>query len=111
MTSAFNFSKPDSSVPVLPTLNAADPTLISGCINALLGTTPYPIPNPQTMPTQESGAAAPIPPASDGKRAHAESPSKPGRQSSAPLLPVRELEGLPCQRIDAMRAEPGALYW
>jgi len=57
MTSAFNFSKPDTSVPILPTLNAADPTLISGCINALLGTMAYPIPNPQTLPTQESGTA------------------------------------------------------
>ncbi|HEY6412966.1 MAG TPA: alkaline phosphatase family protein, partial [Edaphobacter sp.] len=57
MTSAFNFSKPDTSVPVLPTLNAADTTLINGCISALTGTTPYPIPNPQTVPTQESGIA------------------------------------------------------
>ncbi|MGO4213382.1 alkaline phosphatase family protein [Terriglobus sp. YAF25] len=57
MTSAFNFSKPDLSVPVLPTLNAADTTLINGCISALTGTTPYPIPNPQTLPTQESGTA------------------------------------------------------
>ena len=56
MTSAFNFSKPDTSVPVLPTLNAADTTLINGCISALTGTTPYPIPNPQTLPTQEQGA-------------------------------------------------------
>jgi phospholipase C len=56
MTSAFNFSKPDTSVPVLPTLNAADTTLINGCISALTGTTPYPIPNPQTLPAQEQGA-------------------------------------------------------
>ena len=57
MTSAFNFSKPDTSVPILPTLNAADPTLISGCIDALTGTVAYPIPNPQSLPTQESGTA------------------------------------------------------
>ncbi len=57
MTSAFNFSKPDTSVPVLPTLNAADPTLITGCIDALTGTVAYPIPNPQTLPTQEAGTA------------------------------------------------------
>ena len=56
MTSAFNFSKPDTTVPVLPTLNAADTTLISGCISALTGTTPYPIPNPQILPNQEQGA-------------------------------------------------------
>jgi phospholipase C len=57
MTSAFNFSKRDTSVPVLPTLNAADPALITGCINALTGTVAYPIPNPQSLPTQESGTA------------------------------------------------------
>ena len=57
MTSAFNFSKPDTSVPVLPTLNAADTTLIQGCINALTGTTNYPLPSPQVLPTQETGTA------------------------------------------------------
>jgi phospholipase C len=57
MTSAFNFSKPDNSVPVLPTLSAADPKLINECIDTLTGTTPYPIPNPQSLPTQESGTA------------------------------------------------------
>jgi phospholipase C len=30
MTPAFNFSKPDTYAPVLPTLNAADTTLING---------------------------------------------------------------------------------
>jgi phospholipase C len=58
MTSAFNFSKPDTSIPQLPTLSAADGTLITECINALTGTTAYPIPNPQTLPTQESGTPA-----------------------------------------------------
>jgi len=57
MTSAFNFSKPDTSVPVLPTLNVADPALITSCINALTGTVAYPNPNPQGLPTQESGTA------------------------------------------------------
>jgi phospholipase C len=57
MTSAFNFSKPDTSVPVLPTLNAADINLINGCVSALTGTTSYPIPSPQILPTQESGTA------------------------------------------------------
>jgi len=46
MTSAFNLSKPDTSVPVLPTLNAADPTLITSCINALAGTMTYTISQP-----------------------------------------------------------------
>src|SRR5215469_9605749 len=54
MTSAFNFSKPDTSVPVLPTLNVADPALITSCINALTGTVAYPNPNPQGLPTQKS---------------------------------------------------------
>ena len=57
MTSAFNFSKPDNSVPTLPTLSAADTTLITECINALTGTETYAIPNPQTLPTQEAGTA------------------------------------------------------
>ena len=57
MTSAFNFSKPDTSVPALPTPLAADAAVISGCIDALTGTGTYPIPNPQTLPTQESGSA------------------------------------------------------
>jgi phospholipase C len=57
MTSAFNFAKVDTSVPKLPTLSAADATLITECINALTGTTAYPIPNPQALPTQESGTA------------------------------------------------------
>jgi len=56
MTSAFNLSKPDTSVPVLPTLDAADPTLITSCINALAGTMTYTIPNPQTAPIEEAGA-------------------------------------------------------
>ncbi|HEY5056025.1 MAG TPA: alkaline phosphatase family protein, partial [Acidobacteriaceae bacterium] len=56
MTSAFNFSAPNTSVPSLPTLSAADPALINGCIAALTGTTAYPIPNPQALPTQESGS-------------------------------------------------------
>ncbi len=57
MTSAFNFAKPDTSVPILPALNAADPTLITGCIDALTGSVTYPISNPQTLPTQEDGTA------------------------------------------------------
>ena len=55
MTSAFNFTKTDTSIPSLPIPLAAAPSLISGCITSLLDTTSYPIPNPQTAPTQETG--------------------------------------------------------
>ena len=56
MTSAFNFSKPDSSVPVLPSTFPIAQTNAS-CAAALASTTPYPIPNPQISPTQEAGTA------------------------------------------------------
>ena len=58
ITSAFNFSKVDLSIPSLPsTIQPAQQT-ITGCLTSLLDTAPYPIPNPQTAPTQESGPAA-----------------------------------------------------
>jgi phospholipase C len=56
MTSAFNFGKPDLSVPTLPSTFPIAQTNAS-CAAALASTTPYPIPNPQTLPTQEPGAA------------------------------------------------------
>ena len=56
LTSAFNFSKLDMSVPVLPSTFPVAQTNAS-CAAALASTTPYPIPNPQTLPTQEAGAA------------------------------------------------------
>jgi phospholipase C len=58
MTSAFNFSKVDLSFPSLPNPLPATSQIITGCLNSLLDTTAYPIPNPQTAPTQESGTAA-----------------------------------------------------
>ena len=57
MTSAFNFSKVDLSFPSLPNPLPATSQTITGCLNSLLDTTPYPIPNPQTAPTQETGTA------------------------------------------------------
>jgi phospholipase C len=56
LTSAFNFSKVDLSVPALPSMFPVVQTNAS-CAAALASTTPYPIPNPQTSPTQEAGTA------------------------------------------------------
>jgi phospholipase C len=55
LTSAFNFVKPDLSVPALPSTLPAIPSIVSQCIATLAGATPYPIPNPQLLP-QETGA-------------------------------------------------------
>ena len=55
MTSAFNFTKPDTSVPSLPSTVDALPGIIAECVNNLAGFTPYPLPTPQAMPTQEPG--------------------------------------------------------
>jgi phospholipase C len=57
LTSAFNFSKLDLSVPALPSTFPVAQTNAS-CAAALASTMPYPIPNPQTSPTQEAGTAA-----------------------------------------------------
>jgi phospholipase C len=56
MTTAFNFSKTDTSVPALPVPLTATSQTIAGCVTSILDATPYPIPNPQTLPTQESGS-------------------------------------------------------
>ena len=56
MTSAFNFTKPDTSIPSLPSTIAATPTIITQCANNLAGFTGYTLPSPQTMPTQEAGS-------------------------------------------------------
>src|SRR5579863_6562579 len=58
LTSAFNFTKPDTSIPSLPSTLAAIPTILSECESNLAGFSPYPLPTPQTMPTQETGSAA-----------------------------------------------------
>jgi phospholipase C len=58
MTSAFNFAKVDLSIPSLPNPLPANSQTFTGCLASLLDTAPYPIPNPQTLPTQETGTAA-----------------------------------------------------
>src|SRR6202051_1249107 len=58
LTSAFNFAKPDQSIPALPATQPAISQTITGCLASLSSTTPYPVPNPQSSPTQESGTAA-----------------------------------------------------
>ncbi|XBH11712.1 alkaline phosphatase family protein [Edaphobacter paludis] len=58
LTSAFNFGKPDQSIPALPATQPAISQTINGCLASLASTTPYPIPNPQIIPTQETGTAA-----------------------------------------------------
>ena len=56
MTSAFNFTKPDTSIPSLPSTIAAIPTIITECANNLAGFAGYTLPGAQTMPTQEPGS-------------------------------------------------------
>ena len=58
LTSAFNFTKPDLSIPALPPTLPAIPQILSGCTASLADTTPYQVPNPQSSPTQEAGTAA-----------------------------------------------------
>jgi phospholipase C len=55
LTSAFNFAAPDQSFSVSST--PAGIPQIQQCVANLAGTTPYPVPNPQSLPTQESGTA------------------------------------------------------
>ena len=56
MTSALNFTKPDTSIPSLPSTVAAIPTVIAECTNNLAGFSGYTLPSTQTMPTQEAGS-------------------------------------------------------
>jgi phospholipase C len=58
MTSAFNFTKPDQSIPNLPSTLPAIQQAIQQCATNLAGTTPYAVPSAQTLPTQESGTAS-----------------------------------------------------
>src|SRR5438105_163207 len=58
LTSAFNFTKPDQSIPALPSTLPAIPQVLSECAATLVGTVPYQVPNPQSSPTQEAGTAA-----------------------------------------------------
>ncbi len=55
MTSAFNFSKPDYSIPNLPSTTAALQNELTECLNNLGGFEPYTLPSPQQMPAQEAG--------------------------------------------------------
>jgi hypothetical protein len=57
MTSAFNFASPNQSIPSLPATLPAIQQIIEECRANLAGTTPYPVPNPQSFPTQETGTA------------------------------------------------------
>ncbi len=57
MTSAFNFTKPDNSIPNLPSTVPALSDAITSCAADLAGFTAYTPPTPQTMPTQEAGTA------------------------------------------------------
>jgi phospholipase C len=57
LTSAFNFAVPDFSVPTLPSTTTGIPEVIQQCAASLAGTTPYPVPNPQSVPSQEAGTA------------------------------------------------------
>ncbi len=57
LTSAFNFRKPDPSIPALPSTLPAIPQILTECAANLAGTTPYQVPNPQGSPTQEPGTA------------------------------------------------------
>jgi phospholipase C len=57
LTSAFNFRKPDQSIPALPSTLPAIPQILTECAANLAGTTPYQVLNPQGSPTQEPGTA------------------------------------------------------
>lgn len=58
MTSAFNFASPNQSIPSLPATLPAIQQIIQECRANLAGTTPYPVPDPQSFPAQETGTAA-----------------------------------------------------
>jgi phospholipase C len=58
LTSAFNFGKPDQSIPSLPSTFPTVSQITTGCLTSLASTTPYPVPNPQNSPTQEAGTTA-----------------------------------------------------
>jgi len=56
MTTAFNFSKVDTSVPSLPTPSTALGGTITECAGNLVGFSPPQLPAQQAMPTQETGS-------------------------------------------------------
>jgi phospholipase C len=55
LTSAFNFAAPNQSVQVSTTPGGIPQ--IQQCVANLAGTTPYAVPNPQSLPSQEVGTA------------------------------------------------------
>lgn len=55
ITSAFNLSKVDTSVPNLPSIATAAANVLTECSTNLAGFSPPQLPATQTMPTQESG--------------------------------------------------------
>jgi phospholipase C len=57
LTSAFSFAEPDASVPNLPSTTPGIREIIQQCVANLVGTTPYLIPNPQSLPPQEADTA------------------------------------------------------
>jgi phospholipase C len=56
MTSAFNFTKPDYSIPNLPSTASEIPTDLRECLANLAGFSGFTLPTPQSMPTQEAGS-------------------------------------------------------
>ncbi|MHB8525210.1 MAG: alkaline phosphatase family protein [Candidatus Acidiferrales bacterium] len=58
MTSAFNFSAPDRSLPNLPATLPAIPQTLTECAANLAGTTPFQIPTLQSFPSQETGTTS-----------------------------------------------------
>jgi phospholipase C len=57
LTSALNLKKPDQSIPNLPSTLPAVQQVIQECVTNLAGTTAYPVPATQALPTQESGTS------------------------------------------------------
>jgi len=55
LTSALNLKKPDRSMPTLPNTLPAVQKVIQECVAHLAGTTAYPVPATQALPTQEAG--------------------------------------------------------
>ena len=58
LTTAFNFKKPDQSIPSLPSTLTGDSAAIVQCEANLAGTIPYTPPATQALPSQESGTAS-----------------------------------------------------
>jgi phospholipase C len=56
MTSAFNFTKVDLSVPTLPSTTGELQNELTQCLNNLGGFEPFTLPSPQQMPAQEAGS-------------------------------------------------------